>query len=164
MVFADFSAVGRRVHGHRRSAGAIYADGFDARWRISGAESARRPLSERLECDRYHHTCRRLFVPLLDQRASGNNPVLNITMNTNKSIEAVFGTTLSKILSQGTAGILFIRLSPLYPYGRGGPSFRAATSRKLFGVWGNAASGNTNPLFYTMRMPARSSPPRLLPH
>ena len=81
--------------------------------------------------------------------ASGNNPVLNITMNTNKSIEAVFGTTLSNTVA-GNGQVFIYPVSPLYPYGAVVRLSALPQAGNCFGVWGNAASGNTNPLFYTI--------------
>lgn len=84
--------------------------------------------------------------------ASGTNPVISVTMNRNQSINAVFGTTLQTSIN-GFGQVALYPPGGLYDYGRtvrvtGVPRFGS-----YFGAWGNAASGNTNPLYFTVTAP-----------
>lgn len=77
--------------------------------------------------------------------AGGNNPVIAITMNRQKAVQAVFGTTLSTTAAGGGTVIL----SPsggLYPYGAAVQLAGIPNAGNQFALWGNAASGNVNPL------------------
>lgn len=81
--------------------------------------------------------------------ASGTNPVTQVVMNQNQSVTAVFGTTLSTTV----AGIGHVYLSPAggtYPYGTTVRLEAIPAVGNYFGVWGNAASGTTNPLYFTV--------------
>ena len=79
--------------------------------------------------------------------AAGTNPSVNISMTQDRFVSAVFGTTLSTTVAGGgqvtPSGGVFpvgsvIRLSAMPNPG------------SYFGAWGNAASGNTNPLYYAI--------------
>lgn len=87
--------------------------------------------------------------------AAGTDPNLSLTMDQDKAVHAVFGTTLSTTV----AGPGHIELAP--PGGR----YAAGTTVQLtgvpdpgnyFGFWGNAATGNTNPLYVTITEPTQT--------
>jgi alpha-tubulin suppressor-like RCC1 family protein len=88
--------------------------------------------------------------------ASGSTGATNsVTMSRARSIAAVFGTTLgTSVVGSGT-----VQLSPAsgpYPYG----SVVRLTPRpavgSYFSLWGNAASGSSNPLDFTVTTPNRT--------
>ena len=90
--------------------------------------------------------------------AAGTNTTNSVLMSRNKSLQAVFGTTLQTTVAGG-GSVLLNPGGGLYPFG---------TSVQLIGVpqtgyslllWGNAASGNQNPLtfFITNANPTVSS-------
>jgi Divergent InlB B-repeat domain/Immunoglobulin domain/Chitobiase/beta-hexosaminidase C-terminal domain len=83
---------------------------------------------------------------------TGTNLSVNIAMATDKIIQAVFGTTLSTT----TAGSGQIWLNPpggLYSFGTVVRLTAVPQAGNFFGSWGNAASGNTNPLYFTVSAP-----------
>jgi hypothetical protein len=86
--------------------------------------------------------------------ASGSNPVLNITMSRDQAIYAVFGTTLSTTVA-GSGSVLLYPGGP-YPYGSVVRLSAVPQSGNYFGAWGNAASGNTNPLYFTISAPTQT--------
>jgi hypothetical protein len=81
--------------------------------------------------------------------ASGTNPITPVTMTRNKSVQAVFGTTLSTTAA-GSGAIFRNPVSALYPFGAIVHLIAAPEPGNYFGVWGNAASGNTNPLDFAV--------------
>jgi hypothetical protein len=86
---------------------------------------------------------------------SGTNLPVNVSMERDKHIHAVFGTTLSTTVSGNGA----IQLSPpggLYPIGTIVRLTAVPLPGNYFGVWGNAATGNTNPLYFTITSPAQT--------
>jgi len=86
---------------------------------------------------------------------SGTNPSLNVSMERDKHIHAVFGTTLSTTV----AGNGSIQLSPpggFYPIGTIVRLTAVPQPGNYFGLWGNAASGNTNPLYFTIASPTQT--------
>ena len=48
--------------------------------------------------------------------ATGTNPVVNLSMTRNKTVQAVFGTTLNTTAA-GSGSIVVSPVSPWYPYG-----------------------------------------------
>jgi hypothetical protein len=87
--------------------------------------------------------------------SSGTNPSVNIFMNHDKRIHAVFGTTLSTTVTGNGS----VQLSPpggLYPFGTTVRLTGIPQSGNYFGFWGNAATGNTNPLYFTISSPAQT--------
>lgn len=79
----------------------------------------------------------------------GTNAGTTITLNRNKHVQAVFGTTLNTTV----AGSGTVTLDPpggVYPYGSVVRLMAAPQPGNYFGLWGNAASGNANPLFFTL--------------
>jgi len=83
---------------------------------------------------------------------SGTNSTANISMERDKSIYAVFGTTLSTTVA-GSGQILLSPPGSLYAYGRTVRLTAVPQSGSYFGFWGNAATGNTNPLYFTVTIP-----------
>ncbi len=87
--------------------------------------------------------------------ASGNNPSVNIPMNGDKTCFAVFGTTLSTtVVGNGQ-----VQLNPPagpYPYGTVVRLTGVPQAGSYFGAWGNAASGNTNPLYFAISTPTQT--------
>jgi hypothetical protein len=81
--------------------------------------------------------------------ASGANPSNNITMDGNKSVAALFGTTLSTT-TVGSGQVVLTPPGGLYAYGRTVQLIGMPQPGNFFGAWGNAGSGTTNPLFYTV--------------
>jgi uncharacterized repeat protein (TIGR02543 family) len=84
--------------------------------------------------------------------ASGTNPVINLTTERNKSIEAVFGTALSTTVA-GNGQVLVTPPGGIYPYGTVVRLTGVPQAGSYFGFWGNAASGNLNPLYFTVTNP-----------
>jgi len=80
----------------------------------------------------------------------GTNASTNLTMARNISMRAVFGTMLSTTAAGGGS----VALNPsggLYPYGTAVQITAIPQPGNYFGIWGNAASGNTNPLSFVVR-------------
>jgi len=88
------------------------------------------------------------FLHWLGDLAGSNNPA-SITMSRNKQVQPVFGTTLSTSVA-GNGSISKIPDSSLYPYGSVVRLVAIPQTGNYFGVWGNAASGNVNPLSFTV--------------
>jgi hypothetical protein len=83
---------------------------------------------------------------------TGGNPSTNVTVNRNKSVKAVFGTTLSTTAAGGGS----VTLNPsggVYPYGTVVWLSAIPQSGSVFAFWGNAASGNVNPLSFGITNP-----------
>jgi hypothetical protein len=79
--------------------------------------------------------------------ADGSDISTNVTVTRNKSVQAVFGTTLSTTAAGGGS----VALNPpggVYPYGSVVQLSAIPSSGNQFGIWGNAASGNVNPLSF----------------
>jgi hypothetical protein len=80
---------------------------------------------------------------------AGTNAAINITMSRSKFVQAVFGTTLSTTAAGGGS----VTLNPpggLYPYGTVVLLSAIPQAGNFFGIWGNAGSGNANPLSFTV--------------
>jgi hypothetical protein len=78
--------------------------------------------------------------------ASGNNPSLALTMNRNITVQALFGTSLATTV----AGNGIVQVYPtigLYPYGTLVRLTGIPQAGSYFAVWGNNASGSSNPLY-----------------
>jgi hypothetical protein len=76
-------------------------------------------------------------------------------MDQNKVLRAVFGTTLSNTVA-GNGSVTQYPNSALYPYGSTVRLTATPQPGNYFGVWGNAASGNTNPLYFTITSPTQT--------
>jgi len=79
----------------------------------------------------------------------GTNPSASLLMNRARCVEAVFGTTLSNVVSG--AGALVVEPSPvLYPYGSTVRLTALPQTGNYFAFWGTAASGTNNPLSFAV--------------
>ncbi|MBI3853371.1 MAG: immunoglobulin domain-containing protein [Verrucomicrobia bacterium] len=85
--------------------------------------------------------------------ASGTNTTIGVTMNRNKFVQALFGTGLGT----AAAGNGVIRFIPSvfpaggpYPFGTTVYLDAVPQTGSYFALWGNAASGNINPLSFAM--------------
>jgi hypothetical protein len=87
--------------------------------------------------------------------ASGTNPAVNISMERDKVIQAVFGTTLSTTVA-GNGQVNLYPPGGLYPYGKVVQLTGVPSASSYFGFWGNAATGNTNPLYFTISSPTQT--------
>jgi hypothetical protein len=81
--------------------------------------------------------------------ATGANPSVEILMHSDQSLHAVFGTTLSTTV-QGDGQVLLYPPGGFYSYGQIVRLTGVPNAGSYFGAWGNAASGNTNPLYFTV--------------
>ena len=81
--------------------------------------------------------------------AVGSNPGIGISMERDKTIRAVFGTTLGSTVA-GSGQVLLDPPGGVYPYGATVRLTAVPVAGNYFGVWGNAASGNGNPLSFTV--------------
>jgi hypothetical protein len=70
-------------------------------------------------------------------------------MTRNKSAQALFGTTLSTTAAGG-GSVVLNPTGGLYPYGTTVQVSAIPQAGKFFGLWGNAASGNLNPLSFVV--------------
>lgn len=81
--------------------------------------------------------------------ASGTSPTVPLTMSREKTVQAVFGTTLGTTVA-GNGAVNVYPTLPLYPYGTVARLTAIPHAGSYFGIWGNAASGSTNPLYFTV--------------
>jgi hypothetical protein len=79
--------------------------------------------------------------------ASGSSNPLDLSMHSDKTIHAVFGTTLTTTV-QGNGQVLLYPPGGLYSYGQIVRLTGVPGSGSYFGFWGNAATGSTNPLYF----------------
>ena len=84
--------------------------------------------------------------------AWGGTPSVNVTMDAAKSVQAVFGTTLATTTA-GNGQVVVHPAGGTYPYGSTVRLTAVPQAGNYFGVWGNAASGNVNPLYFTVTNP-----------
>jgi hypothetical protein len=87
--------------------------------------------------------------------ASGTNLSVQVSMERDKAVHAVFGTTLSTTVSGGGQ----VQTKPpggLYPLGTTVQLTALPDPGNYFGFWGNAATGNTNPLYFTISAPTQT--------
>ena len=81
--------------------------------------------------------------------ASGTNPVVNVTMERAKGVNAVFGTGIGKsVVGQGA--MQFNPSLALYSYGSTIQAVAVPQPGSFFALWGGSASGNANPLPFTV--------------
>lgn len=88
------------------------------------------------------------FLRWLDD-ATGTNATTEVTMTRNKSVRAVFGTSLNATAA-GNGSVAVFPVNSLYPYGSIVRLTATPQPGSYFGIWGNAASGNVNPLYFTI--------------
>jgi uncharacterized repeat protein (TIGR02543 family) len=88
------------------------------------------------------------FLRWLDD-ATGTNATTEVTMTRNKTVRAVFGTSLNATAA-GNGSVSIFPTNSLYPYGSIVRLTATPQPGSYFGIWGNAASGNGNPLYFTI--------------
>jgi hypothetical protein len=88
------------------------------------------------------------FLQWLDD-ASGTNSTTDVVMTRNKFVRAVFGTSLN-VTAAGNGSVAVYPSNSLFPYGSVARLTATPQSGNYFGIWGNAASGNVNPLYFTI--------------
>jgi Chitobiase/beta-hexosaminidase C-terminal domain/Immunoglobulin domain/Divergent InlB B-repeat domain len=81
--------------------------------------------------------------------ASGTNPTVSISMERDKAVQAIFGTSLSTTVA-GNGQVVVQPVRTLYPYGEVVRLTGIPEPGNYFGFWGNAATGNTNPLNFSI--------------
>jgi len=81
--------------------------------------------------------------------ASGTNTMIAVTMNRNKTVQALFGTTLATTAA-GNGGVALIPPGGFYPFGTVVLLYAIPQSASYFALWGNAGSGTSNPLNFTL--------------
>lgn len=87
--------------------------------------------------------------------AAGTNPVTSVAMSSDRTVQAVFGTSLSTTVA-GSGQIVLSPASGLYPYGSTVRLTGLPQAGSYFGFWGNAARGNVNPLYFNVTNPAQT--------
>lgn len=87
--------------------------------------------------------------------ASGTTNPLTVTTERDKSVVAVFGTELTNTIV-GNGQVQFYPQGGLYSYGQVVRLTGVPQSGSFFGSWGNAASGNTNPLYFAVTAPTQT--------
>lgn len=87
--------------------------------------------------------------------AAGTNPVTSVAMSADRTVQAVFGTTLSTSVA-GSGQIVLSPASGLYPYGTTVRLTGLPQAGSYFGFWGNAARGNVNPLYFDVTNSAQT--------
>jgi hypothetical protein len=75
--------------------------------------------------------------------AAGANPVVNLSMTRDKTVQAVFGTALYTTVVGG-GSIVTSPLSPWYPYGSQVRLTAVPATGNYLAFWANAAAGRTN--------------------
>jgi len=83
---------------------------------------------------------------------SGTIPTAILTMERDKAIQAVFGTSLSTTVA-GNGQVLLSPPGGVYPFGSSVLVSAVPQPGSYFGAWGNAATGNTNPLLFRISSP-----------
>jgi hypothetical protein len=80
---------------------------------------------------------------------TGASPAASVTMAGNRRVTAVFGTTLNTTAA-GNGSVALSPLRGMYPYGSVVALTAIPQAGNYFGLWGNAASGNVNPFYFTV--------------
>ena len=82
------------------------------------------------------------------------NPTISVTLDGNKSLSAVFGTTI-KTTVNGNGQVVLAPPGPLYPFGSVVRVEGVPQSGSFFGAWSGAAAGNgsTNPIYFMLTNP-----------
>jgi hypothetical protein len=81
--------------------------------------------------------------------AVGSDPSILVLMNRDKHVEAVFGTRLTTTVS-GSGSVWREPVTEYYPFGSVVRLTGVPEAGTAFVRWGGAASGNTNPLLFTV--------------
>jgi hypothetical protein len=82
----------------------------------------------------------------------GTNATNSLVMTGNKSVQAVFGTTVTNSAGGG-GSVVFDPPGTVFPYGFNLQASAVPQAGNVFVLWGNAAVGNTNPLSFTVTNP-----------
>ncbi len=86
---------------------------------------------------------------------NGANATNTFVVTGNMSISSQFGTTLSNTVT-GNGTVLIHPSAALYPYGSSVLLSAVPNAGSYFALWGNAASGNNNPLFVSIYSPTQT--------
>ncbi len=81
--------------------------------------------------------------------ADGTNSPTNIVVNSDKKIEALFGTTLGTAII-GNGSVTVQPQAPLYPFGYRVHLAGVPQPSNYFALWGNAVSSTNNPIDFTI--------------
>jgi hypothetical protein len=92
------------------------------------------------------------FLYWLGDASGSNTATVQLSMSSDKSVTAVFGTTLSTTVT-GNGQVTLDPAGGLYAYGTTVRLTGVPQAGSFFGAWGNAASGNVNPLYFTVTNP-----------
>jgi hypothetical protein len=84
--------------------------------------------------------------------AAGTNAAVHVIMTEDKSVHAVFGTTLSTSVT-GNGQVMLWPPGGVYAYGQTVRLTGVPQAGSYFGAWGTAAGGNTNPLYFVVTGP-----------
>src|SRR5262249_14387702 len=77
----------------------------------------------------------------------GNTPATNVAMTRPRSVQAVFGTTLTTTAAGG-GSVAVNPTNDSYPYGTVVLLTAIPQPGNYFGLWGNSATGSLNPLSF----------------
>jgi hypothetical protein len=77
----------------------------------------------------------------------GSNPSNSVLMDRNKSVQAIFGTSVSNIAG-GNGSITLNPPGGIYPFGSVVQASAVPRAGNFFVIWGDNASGNVNPLTF----------------
>jgi len=83
---------------------------------------------------------------------TGTGATNTVTMSRNKFVQAIFGTTLSTTVAGG-GSVVLNPSGGIYPYGTIVWLSAIPQPGNVFGLWGNAGSGNVNPLSFGVTNP-----------
>jgi hypothetical protein len=83
---------------------------------------------------------------------TSTNATYSLVMTRNKSVRAVFGTTLSASVA-GNGSVVLSPPGGVYPYGTTVLLSAIPQPGNYFGLWGNAASGSVNPYSFLVTNP-----------
>ncbi len=84
--------------------------------------------------------------------AFGTNQTNAVLLNRNKSVQAIFGTTITSSAGGG-GSVVFDPAGPVFPYGYTLMASAIPLPGKVFVLWGKSASGSTNPLPFQVITP-----------
>jgi hypothetical protein len=85
--------------------------------------------------------------------ANGASATLAFPVTGPISLKAVFGTSLATTVA-GNGTLQLRPIAALYPYGSVVQLSAVPEAGSYFGIWGNAGSGNANPLYFTVTNPS----------
>jgi hypothetical protein len=81
--------------------------------------------------------------------APTNNAVIQVPADRDRALQAVFGTPIATTVT-GNGQVQVSPADSMYPYGATVRVTGIPQSGSYFGFWGNAASGNLNPMLFTV--------------